>query len=292
MALYFTQKLALRRNLHVPQSLTSVHDQSNAWFGLASAFMTFCKQFIGNKTSSQRDYWRVASVFGILVYLSGLSVLSITLPLVVSIGYLEDGSNAFVNITSLLPFAGTNASAYVEHAHLVVDLPYPIHRLRGDFAIVSIVPLLSRNIYAFGLYNNSIFDIPNFDTESQPIAVNTVRIVTACKIPTLSEPSNIQFNHSKGTYSFQIDERIEPISVALSTYISSRKILSLYLSLCYSSPLSQYCPIEDEGPSTTFSADNDCYVWSTSPCEGCRKQNVSLDSKRDVSPMRRSSSVW
>ncbi|KAI0692392.1 hypothetical protein BC835DRAFT_1416597 [Cytidiella melzeri] len=44
LLLWFTQKLALRRNLHKKQRLTAIHDQATAWLGLGSAIPVLLTQ--------------------------------------------------------------------------------------------------------------------------------------------------------------------------------------------------------------------------------------------------------
>lgn len=54
---------------------------------------------------------RVFSVFAILLYLAGSFVLSITMPLMLEVGYLYNGNDPFVNLTTYLPDVGKNATA-------------------------------------------------------------------------------------------------------------------------------------------------------------------------------------
>ncbi|KAK7470247.1 hypothetical protein VKT23_001681 [Stygiomarasmius scandens] len=66
-----TQKLALRRQLHVHNSLTTKHDTVSAWSGLGSALMTILgwKQ-IGFKTSLSTTFIATAYLAGILAFQS------------------------------------------------------------------------------------------------------------------------------------------------------------------------------------------------------------------------------
>ncbi|EMD37230.1 hypothetical protein CERSUDRAFT_95485 [Gelatoporia subvermispora B] len=68
----FTQQLSLKRNFHVRQTLTALHDKSNAWLGLGSAFLTLYQQ----KTTKTSPWYIVA----ITMYLLGIFILHITTP--------------------------------------------------------------------------------------------------------------------------------------------------------------------------------------------------------------------
>ena len=124
--LYLTQKLALRRNLHVPQTLTSIHDKSSACLGLFPALVSTWKQFSltddekeaaekarerGQVYEPKHDVARVFDVIAILAYFFGLYILSITMPLLLDIGYVYDSNDRYDNITTLLPSVGNNSIA-------------------------------------------------------------------------------------------------------------------------------------------------------------------------------------
>ena len=68
----FTQRLALRRDLHSRQTLTAVHDKNNAWLGLASSLVTVFQQI-----SSRAAPVGVACI---MLYLSAIFALHITIP--------------------------------------------------------------------------------------------------------------------------------------------------------------------------------------------------------------------
>ncbi|KAK7470248.1 hypothetical protein VKT23_001682 [Stygiomarasmius scandens] len=66
-----TQKLALRRQLHVHNSLTTKHDTVSAWSGLGSALITiFGWKQIGLKTSLSTTFIATAYLTGILAFQS------------------------------------------------------------------------------------------------------------------------------------------------------------------------------------------------------------------------------
>ena len=95
MLLYCTQQLALRRNLNQKQNLTAAHDKSTAWLGLGSAVPVLFNQI---RTP--------ADIFGttcILLYLGGLFVLGITMPILFTVGQLSNDADRFLNLTSYLP---------------------------------------------------------------------------------------------------------------------------------------------------------------------------------------------
>ncbi len=102
LLLWYTQKLALRRNLHKKQSLTAIHDQATAWLGLGSAIPVIWDQF---STCVSPLY--VACIF---LYLAGLFLLGLTMPMLLSIGAVYDHEARYLNITSYLADAGTSAA--------------------------------------------------------------------------------------------------------------------------------------------------------------------------------------
>lgn len=108
--------------------------------------------------------------------------------------------------------------------------------LRNDYGIVSILPFLTWNVYAFGLYDDYIFDLPNFATGTQPIQVNSVQINAVCGIPPILD--EITFNNSTGTFLIQIDESIQPLNLTISGYspLDRIRLFSHDCSLLCSSP--------------------------------------------------------
>lgn len=66
-----TQCLALRRNLLTRQTLISIHDKSNAWLGIGSAFTSVWQQ-----TSLLAAPWGVTCI---ALYLAGISTVHITM---------------------------------------------------------------------------------------------------------------------------------------------------------------------------------------------------------------------
>lgn len=113
-ATYYAQTLALRRNMHIHQSLTSTHDNSEAWFGLAQAFLTVRRQFsftkkekqAGRKGILKANVWQILSVILIFVHAVGVYILGITMPVLLNIDYAP--VKGFKNITNVLPNVGGN----------------------------------------------------------------------------------------------------------------------------------------------------------------------------------------
>ena len=101
MLLYYTQKLALRRNLHKKQKLTAIHDQATAWLGLGSAIPVLWDQF-----STLVSPFYVICIF---LYLAALFVLGITMPILLSVGVVFNNEARYLNITTYLADVGTSA---------------------------------------------------------------------------------------------------------------------------------------------------------------------------------------
>ncbi|KAI0340304.1 hypothetical protein BDW22DRAFT_1421685 [Trametopsis cervina] len=213
VVLYFTQKLALRRNLHVSQSLTSVHDKSAAWMGLGSATISVWNQLTGSVTKTKAEaevtgatdatsqqykykhgFMQGLAVFAILLYLVGLFILGLTLPLLLNIGFVYDSNQRFDNITAVLPAIGNDSVA-----------------LHNDYTIMSIVPLLDYDIITYGLHASIIYDVPNFGVGDQPIDVTSTEFHSTCKV--LPEASFTTYNADNGTFTFQISPLVRPIQI-------------------------------------------------------------------------------
>ena len=67
-----TQHLALRRNLHIRQTLSAIHDKSAAWLGLGASFLALARQRTLNTD--------VLGVLQIVLYLLLVFVVHITIP--------------------------------------------------------------------------------------------------------------------------------------------------------------------------------------------------------------------
>ena len=102
LLLWYTQKLALKRNLHNTKVLTAIHDQATAWLGLGSAIFVLFDQF---STCVSPCY-----VICITLYLAGLFILGLTMPTLFSIGSVFDHQARYLNITNYLDDVGTNAT--------------------------------------------------------------------------------------------------------------------------------------------------------------------------------------
>lgn len=96
---FLAQRLALRKALNTPQTLTALHDKTSAWLGVASSAVSLCQQ-IKLRTAA----WGIS---GIALYLLGVSVVHISIP-----GVLEvQVYNATVSIQSQTRLANANYTA-------------------------------------------------------------------------------------------------------------------------------------------------------------------------------------
>ena len=73
----WTQELALQRELHMPQTLTAIHDKSVAWFGLGSALYSLWRQ-----RAVSAALW---GVFAVAAYLAAISALHFSIPALFSL---------------------------------------------------------------------------------------------------------------------------------------------------------------------------------------------------------------
>ena len=101
LLLWYTQKLALRRNLHKKQQLTAIHDQATAWLGLGSAIPVLFDQF-----STWVSPFYVVCIF---LYLAAIFVLGITMPILFTVGVVFNDEARYLNITTYLADVGADA---------------------------------------------------------------------------------------------------------------------------------------------------------------------------------------
>lgn len=92
--LVFTQSLALKRNYHIQQSLTALHEKSAAWLGLGAAVSGLWRTH-----SYKGAKW---SMFLILLYFLCLFTLGITTPALINIGFTNDSDSQFSHLTGYL----------------------------------------------------------------------------------------------------------------------------------------------------------------------------------------------
>ena len=114
--LYLTQLLALRRDLHVEQTLTAMHDKSQAWLSLGATGVTLWKyrDIFGTRKSNRNIWWQdLASLAGIIcvfLYLAGSLVLTIMAPDLITAGPIFGNTNDFQQLTSVLPSIGQDVN--------------------------------------------------------------------------------------------------------------------------------------------------------------------------------------
>ena len=96
MLVLLTQRLALREDISKVQTLTAIHDKSNTWLGVGSAFVS----------TYQQTRLRAAGigVIYILAYLAGISVLHVSIPSMLHAVSFND------TITTIVPTILANAS--------------------------------------------------------------------------------------------------------------------------------------------------------------------------------------
>ena len=92
--LLITQNLALKRNYHVKQTLSALHEKSAAWLGLGSAVTGMWRQ---RKHKAAR-----LGVFLILAYLACLFILGSSVPALINVGYVDINDPILAHITTYL----------------------------------------------------------------------------------------------------------------------------------------------------------------------------------------------
>lgn len=114
--LYLTQLLALRRDLHIEQTLTAMHDKSQAWLSLGATGVTLLKyRDIFRTRRTNRDMWyqdlaSLASIIFVFLYLVGGLVLAIIAPDLIAAGPVIGNENSFERLTSALPGIGQDVN--------------------------------------------------------------------------------------------------------------------------------------------------------------------------------------
>ena len=98
----FTQRLALKRDLRVRQTLTAVHDKNNAWLGLASSLVTLFQQLSSRAAPVE--------VTCIMLYLSFIFSLHVTIPTLFS--FLPVNGTAIVHLPTKLSNVSVDPDAY------------------------------------------------------------------------------------------------------------------------------------------------------------------------------------
>ncbi|KAI0341801.1 hypothetical protein BDW22DRAFT_1358676 [Trametopsis cervina] len=189
LLLYYTQLLALRRNLHEPQMLTAVHDQATAWLGLGSAIPVLWNQF----HACISPFY----VICIFLYLAALFVLGVTMPSLFSVGVVFNNEARYLNITTYLSDVGTDPQALIQ-----------------AFPAVNLLPLVDWDVRTVGWQDYVIYDIPNF-VGFKPIQVAATQVQVRCSaIPNVTQVGD--FDSHSGTFQFHIDPRVQDVHIAPS----------------------------------------------------------------------------
>ncbi|GJE92165.1 hypothetical protein PsYK624_083180 [Phanerochaete sordida] len=169
--LYLTQLLALRRDLHLKQTLTAMHDKSQAWLSLGATGVTVFKYIDLFKRNANRDTkWHqeltsLATVFGVFMYLAGSLVLGIIAPDLISTSVHDTNNTNFERYTMALPSIGQNISL-----------------LQDAYPVVNLLPLLinDKSVNINGLSQNIIYDVPLSISES-PSPTNATIFEVSCE---------------------------------------------------------------------------------------------------------------
>ncbi|KAJ7038691.1 hypothetical protein C8F04DRAFT_1231865, partial [Mycena alexandri] len=158
LVLYWTQRLALRHNLHIKKTLTATHDNATAWSGIGSALVTLLDQIA--VTSSVLG---TLSVFG---YLATISALHVTTPALFSIQAFNLSTptpidtQGFPQINVAVDSNGDGTSTFI--ALVLPFLPW-----------IDQVPTL-------GLVNGSIYEVPIVNNGKDSATVNAIGFNISC----------------------------------------------------------------------------------------------------------------
>ncbi|GJE92163.1 hypothetical protein PsYK624_083160 [Phanerochaete sordida] len=169
--LYLTQLLALRRDLHLKQTLTAMHDKSEAWLSLGATgvtlfrYMDLFKRNANRDTKWHQELMSLATVFGVFMYLAGSLVLGIIAPDLISTFVQDANSTDYERYTPSLPSIGQNISL-LQDAYPIVDL---LSLLMND-----------ANVNINGLVGNIIYDVPLAVSDS-PSPTNATAFEVSCQ---------------------------------------------------------------------------------------------------------------
>ncbi|GJE92149.1 hypothetical protein PsYK624_083020 [Phanerochaete sordida] len=168
--LYLTQLLALKRDLHLKQTLTAMHDKSQAWLSLGASGVTIVKyrDLFSRKsrgTTLRQELAALGTVFSVFVYLAGSLVLGIIAPDLISTFTRSANDTSFEPLLAALPNIGQNVSL-----------------LQDAYPVVSLLSLLINdgNVNINGLYYNAIYNIPQFISDT-PAPTNATAFEVSCQ---------------------------------------------------------------------------------------------------------------
>lgn len=197
--LYLTQLLALRRDLHLKQSLTAMHDKSQAWLSLGATSVTLFKYtdlLTGTVVKLREELKAFGNVLSVFVYLAAGLLLGIVAPDLITAEVIYGDTTDFEPLTSSLSRVGQNASL-----------------LQNAMPVVNLLSLLANgeNVNTNGLFENIVYDIPNFAT-SRPVPASAIAFNVSCQLV----PGAVQagaFNPVDGTFPISVHEELMNIDI-------------------------------------------------------------------------------
>ncbi|KAJ6602731.1 hypothetical protein DFH09DRAFT_1125418, partial [Mycena vulgaris] len=136
---FLTQKLAMRRNIQLHQTLTATHDSIFAWAGLGSAVATLYNQLAVP-----------ASVFGSLNvagYLGCISILHIAIPAFISVETFDTTVAVTARTFGIPDFH--NSTSVISTGAFMMEYPPDFLRWRGIF----------EDSQMLGLFNSSLYEV-------------------------------------------------------------------------------------------------------------------------------------
>ncbi|KAJ3558246.1 hypothetical protein NM688_g1043 [Phlebia brevispora] len=159
VVLTFTQGLALKRNYHVRQSLTALHEKSSAWLGLGPSLTVMWRQ--------RRHRAARLGAFLILGYLATMFALGITDAALLTVGYADVNDPILAHTTAYLSEVQTGD-------------------LEEAFPIVNILPVWDY-VLTLGFDDSTVYDIPNLGGKGDASVDAIVFSVDCSAIPALSQ---------------------------------------------------------------------------------------------------------
>ncbi|KAJ3557196.1 hypothetical protein NM688_g1603 [Phlebia brevispora] len=155
-----TQGLTLRRNYHVPQSLTDWHEKSSAWLGLWSSLPIMRLQ--------RQNHVTPREFFLILGYLATIFVLGVTDASLLVVGTAKVTGPILAQTTSYLGEVRRKD-------------------LKGAFQIVTLLPIWGDYIFAPGFDDSTVYDVPILWNKGSTSVDAVVFNVDCGVIPALSQ---------------------------------------------------------------------------------------------------------
>ncbi|PSS34163.1 hypothetical protein PHLCEN_2v1780 [Hermanssonia centrifuga] len=204
LVLLVTQDLALKRNFHITQSLTSLHDKSSSWFGLGSAISVLC-----NRGRPAKD---TVGVLHIVLYLASIWCLGVTTPALVNLTeILKSNDTLSGNLTEFLRQTGNND-------------------IVNAFPVISILPLLNNEfVTTIGTDGNVIYDIPNsfFVKGAGDVNVSAVIFNVVCQaLPGAAQSGSVilQNDTDSATYPFHLDDALADVQLTPTLQFHHRTV--------------------------------------------------------------------